>query len=137
MGTDDTVFLHELVDVVHILFLRHAEFAEISSFDKAQQRKLRCLHACQKYAEAPCEQNHVQVVYSWNKLGVRDKQKLRKVVRLSGTELRNEFLLELTGTKLLSEQTPPVGREVSVQGPDITHTRSILPPPKPATVVSL
>uniref|UniRef100_A0A7S1ABJ1 Uncharacterized protein n=1 Tax=Noctiluca scintillans TaxID=2966 RepID=A0A7S1ABJ1_NOCSC len=122
--TDDSIILIELADMVHLLFLCHAELAQIWSSDRVHQRKLLCLHACQRYAEEPSERNHAEVVDSWDNLGVRDKQGLRKMVRSRGAGLRKDFLLEVTGSKLPSEETSPAAREDSVQGSDITHTRS-------------
>eukprot|EP00450_Noctiluca_scintillans_P021985 CAMPEP_0194519930 /NCGR_PEP_ID=MMETSP0253-20130528/53734_1 /TAXON_ID=2966 /ORGANISM="Noctiluca scintillans" /LENGTH=131 /DNA_ID=CAMNT_0039364113 /DNA_START=1 /DNA_END=396 /DNA_ORIENTATION=+ len=98
--TDDELLLFDLVDVVHDLFLFHAEVAEMRPFDKSHQRKLLCLIACQKYAVTCCARNKTKVVDVWTKLSVREKHDLRKVVRLTSLKERNTALLELVGDEV-------------------------------------
>jgi len=93
---DDSTFIYELVDVVRLACLCHEDL-ELMLCDEAHGRMLRCLTACRMYCVDPCPSRHSEVVFSWRKLGARERHELRTVVRITETKVRNRALLELVG----------------------------------------
>ena len=118
--TDDTPVVYDLVEAVRSLFFMHAELAQMRSHEKGYQRKWECINACRIYAELPFERHRLKVFSSWANLCVRERQQFRSALRCSDLVKRNKMLLELAGTKVLSERTSADAPKDGTEGCDIT-----------------